>query len=330
MYDKKPATQVNSLKDYYAILQLPFEAKEEQIKIAYFKMNEKHSPDAPQEGLSKEELDDRARSFRDVQEAYQVLSNPEKRRQYDKTVIQRQKQSGDVRAIWAKLSSTHSHQAMTNTIPVEAAPKPSMMQAQAYEVQAEITLREAVKGTRYSITIGDPTPCEDCAEMKPLNRMQCLTCRGVGHFVVSREEEVILPAGLQDGTEIRKAELGKYDLRAQRNGDLVVKIKIKEHPQLTLIGKDIQCTVPLTIYEAMLGSEIEIPTATGRVVMKTQPLTHPGRVYRLKGLGLADGDQLVKIEVVIPQKISAEEVTMFKKMRDMHKDLAPRSNMFDR
>ena len=89
-------------------------------------------------------------------------------------------------------------------------------------------------------------------------------------------------------------------------------------------GKNITCTLPVSLYEAVLGAEIEIPTATGKVVMKLQPLTQPGRVYRLKGLGIADGDQLVTVEVNMPQTLTKEQVQLFQKIKEASNDANPR------
>ncbi len=100
-----------------------------------------------------------------------------------------------------------------------------------------------------------------------------------------------------------------------KNSDLVVKINIADHPSLKIEGKNITCTVAVSLYEAVLGTEIEVPTATGKVLMKLHPLTPPGKVYRLRGLGLAGGDQLVSIEVTMPQKLTKEQIQLFYKIK---------------
>jgi len=79
---------------------------------------------------------------------------------------------------------------------------------------------------------------------------------------------------------------------------------------------------------SVLGSEIEVPCATGKVVMKIQPLTQSGRVYRLKGLGLAGADQLVTIDVQIPQVLSSEEVSLYRKLKELSREPSPRESMF--
>jgi DnaJ-class molecular chaperone len=195
-------------------------------------------------------------------------------------------------------------------------------------MELDVTLKEAVKGCHRQLTVTDPKACEECVNLKPVNRMQCQTCRGVGYFNVDRRVELDLPKGLYDDMEIRKTGLGKWDIRANANGDLVIKIKLRQHPVLGVLGRDITVNVPVTLYEAMLGAEIEVPTATGRVVMNIKPLTQPGRVYRLKGLGLGGADQLITIDVIIPDKLTAEEVQLFQKLRQMSKEPNPRKSLF--
>ncbi len=325
MNEEKSKPKTNTHKDYYAILKVRSDYSTEQIEDAYYKLYEKYGPNAPLDGKSAEEVESSLKMYQEITDAFEVLSNQLKREEYDRQMERRKQQSGDVRALWSKVTSFGS--SGSNSSAGETESKQPKIQALAYEVQAEITLKEAIKGTKFSFTIADPTPCEDCAGLKPVNRMQCPTCRGLGYFNVDREEELTLPPNMFEGMEIRKPELGRYDLRAQHNGDLIIKIRIKPHPSLTILGNDLLCNVPLSLYEAILGAEIQIPTATGKGFLKVQPLTQPGRIYRLKGLGLGGGDQLVKIEVVLPQKLSGEEVALFKKLRESYKEPNPRELM---
>jgi molecular chaperone DnaJ len=260
------------------------------------------------------------RIFKDVSDAYQVLSNPAKRKDYDRNLAINKQQAGDVRALWNKVTSFAPN--------ADSEGKQAQIQALSLEISTDVTMKEAVKGGKRVFDISDPTPCEECADMKPVTRMQCSTCRGLGYFNVDRKEEVDLPPGMYDGMEIRKPEVGRYDLRAGRYGDLVIKVAVRQHPYLSLSGKDVTCTAPVNVYEALLGAEIEVPTTTGKVMMKIQPLTQPGRVYRLKGLGLAGADQLVTIEVVLPQSLSTEELAHYRKLRELYKEPNPREKRF--
>jgi molecular chaperone DnaJ len=331
MEEEKTKTKNLAAKDLYLVLKVRPDATIDQIEEAYVHCYDEFGPNAQVDDKSVEELDVMYKTFQECADAYEVLSDPRRREEYDKNYQnhhskrQAQATTGEKKALWSKVTSPFTGAGNTTVEPEGKGPR---IQALAYEVTADISLREAMKGTKFSFTISDPTPCEDCAGMKPVNRMQCATCRGLGYFNVDREEEIDLPPNVYDGMEIRKNELGRYDLRAQRNGDLIIKIKVREHPHLAFVGNDLQTNVPVSIYEAMLGAEIEVPTATGKVVMKIQPLTQPGRIYRLKGLGLAGGDQLVKIEIVLPQKLSGEEVGMYKKLRDLYKEPNPRKDLY--
>ncbi|MBX9671612.1 MAG: hypothetical protein K2X93_28745, partial [Candidatus Obscuribacterales bacterium] len=269
--------------------------------------------------------DHQARAFKDIKDAYEVLMNPAARKEYDKNsdVF---RQTSDVRALWGKV--TKDKKAVID------AQKPKeehvQIQAQALEMEIEVSLKEAVKGTRKQIIITDPTPCEHCAEKKPLERMQCDFCRGLGYFNVDRTADFEFPPGLYNGLEIRKQGQGRWDLRAAKYGDLIFKIKLRDHPVLKVIGKEIKLVVPVTIYEAMLGADIQIPTSTGKVSMKIHPLTQQGRMYRLKGLGLAGADMIVIVDVVIPKKLSGEEVKLYRRLQELSMEPNPRNPMYEK
>src|SRR5262249_15598568 len=149
------------------------------------------------------------------------------------------------------------------------------------------------------IRLSDPRPCNSCANQRAGSKVQCPTCHGLGYTKVERIEDIDLPGGMYDNMVMTLPERGRFDLRANKNGDLMIKVKLMRHPLLNVLGMDVTITVPVTVYEAVLGAELDVPCATGKVTMKIQPLTQPGRVYRLKGMGLAGADQLVTIEVVI-------------------------------
>jgi curved DNA-binding protein len=310
-------------KDYYYVLGVSPNATTEEIYEAYLTLQDKVGPHSDAANLDPE---NQQRAWRDISTAYQTLSDAQKRRDYDKnSAVFRQ--TSDVRSLWNKVTSGVQNvvaQAQTQEIKAVA----GKIQAQSLEMEMEVSLKEAVKGCRRQISIHDPKACEECVNLKPVNRMQCTTCRGVGYFTQERLVDIDLPRGLYDDLEIRKSGQGKWDLRANAYGDLILKVKLRKHPVLGVLGRDITINVPITLYEALLGAEIEIPTATGRVVMKIQPLTQPGRVYRLKGLGLAGADQLVTVDVIIPQQISADEIKLFQKLRELSKEPNPREHLF--
>lgn len=302
-----------SYKDFYYILGVSQDATNQEIQDAYHDLYEKYGPHVTMSGQDPDML---LKTFKDLSEAYEVLMDPERRKDYDKNCAPHL-QKGDLRALWNKFAG------VPQAKDEKGKPKPIDT-----EMELEVTLREAVKGGKKQLTFEEPKPCESCAGLKPLQRMQCPNCRGLGYAASERTEEIELPTGMFERMVLRKQDLGKFDLPAGKRGDLVLRIKIKQHPFLNVLGRDITCTVPITVYEAVLGAEVEVPTATGKVHMKVQPRTQAGRVYRLKGLGLAGADQLVTVEVVTPQQLSDEEVAMYRKLQDLSKDPNPRESLY--
>lgn len=314
--DEQAKAKTQSHKDFYYILGVRPDATSREIQEAYETLYDKFGPHVNVHGMDADLM---IKTFKDICDAYEVLMDPVRRKEYDGKTSQMRQSMGDLRALWTKAT----------TQPSETGSYPKVS-ALAVEMECEITLKEAIKGCVKQFRLSDPRPCEECQQQKAANRMQCPNCRGLGYFNVERVDDIELPPGMYDGLEIRRPDAGRYDLRAGRPGDLIIKIRLLPHPFLGVLGRDITCTVPVTIYEAMLGAEIDIPTATGKAVMKIQPLTHAGRVYRLKGLGLAGADQLVTVDVVFPQKLSGEEIAMFKKLKEISKDPNPRDAMFSR
>ncbi len=309
-------------KDYYYILGIKPNATSTEIQDAYNDLYEKFGPHIAAHSV---DADVQARNFKDICDAYEVLMNPQKRKEYDKN-SEVFRQTSDVRALWGKVTKDKKAVVEASKPKVEEV----QIQAQALEMEFEVTLKEAMKGARKQIIITDPTPCDRCADKKPLERMQCDGCRGLGYFNVDRTVEIDLPMGMCNGMELRKHGQGRWDLRAGKYGDLIIKIKLKEHPFLKVIGKEIKCILPVTIYEAMLGADVQIPTATGKVSMKIQPLTQQGRMYRLKGLGLAGADMIVIIDVVIPKKLSGEEVKLYKHLQEISQEPNPRQAIYEK
>jgi len=171
-------------------------------------------------------------------------------------------------------------------------------------VESEITLYEASRGASRVLTVKDPALCPQCVNIKPGSHRQCAECGGLGYVHIYRQVEIELPAGLFAGKEVCYPGLGRYNLCAEKHSDLIVKIKICKHPYLELIDKNITCTLVVSFAEAILGKTISVPTAAGKTTVKLHPLTTSGKIYRLKGKGLAGGDQLISIEVSPWQKLS--------------------------
>lgn len=300
-------------KDYYHALGVNREATTEEIHEAY---QEQYAKLGSQVNVSGQDPDAAVKAYRDLTEAYEVLMDPQRRQEYDQVDLP-QMEKTHLRALWGKLTGTDPNKESQG----KGAPEDLFM-------DGEITLRDAIKGTHRQFRVDEQLPCKACVTMKPVQRTQCPQCRGAGNVYNSRQENVDIPAGQYDKAQIRIPGSGKFDARTSRRGDLVIVIKIRQHQFFTVIGRDITCTVPITVIEAMLGGEIEIPTATGKVFMKIQPLTQSGRVYRLKGMGLAGADLLATMDVVIPAQISVDELELYRKLKTVSTSKNPRDEIF--
>jgi curved DNA-binding protein len=283
-------------KDYYYILGLTPKATSAQIQAAYEQLYDRFGPHVSVSGNDPEMM---IKTYRSICEAYEVLIDPVKRQDYDKQAGSHL-QKGDLRGLWGKTTTS--------------ADPTSSHSIEDTRMDIEVTLREAIKGALRQIRIEEQLPCQHCISLKPVQRLKCEQCRGVGFTRNARLENIDLPPGLYHGKEVRIANKGKFDQRGNRYADLVLPITVKQHSFFNVSDRDLCCTVPITILEAVLGGEIQVPTATGKVIMKIQPLTQNGKQYRLKGMGLGGGDLLVSVQVVVPNQISVEEVELFRKL----------------
>ncbi len=302
-------------KDYYYILGVAPDATQAQIQAAYQELYDKFGPHVT---VKEQDPEAMAKAYKDIEEAWEVLQNPARRQEYDNANLPLLQKS-HLRSLWGKIAGVK-----TGEVPKTKDDIPDT------RLQIEITLKEAIKGGKKIIKIEDWNPCQNCASKKPVDRLKCISCHGKGQVRTDRSEELLLNPGSYEKRELRIQGRGRYDARCKRNADLVVEIQIEQHPYFTVNGKDVSCTVPVTLYEAILGAEIEAPTPTGKVVMKIQPLTQRGRVYRLKGLGLGGGDLLLSIEVMIPQQLHADEVELFRRLAVVSSQANPRLELFAR
>jgi DnaJ-class molecular chaperone len=305
----------STYKDYYYILGVSPEATTAEIHSAFQELYDRFGPHVNMNGQDAASM---LKAYKDITEAWETLSDPSRRAAYDQA-NQPHLQKTQLRQLWGNMRGGTSGEG-------EAV----VANADDTCVEVEVTLREAIKGTICKVRIDENLPCKHCIGMKPVERIKCQYCRGSGQRHQARMEEVQLQPGIYDRQMVKVAGLGKFDQRVAKNGDLVITLKLRQHQYFNVMGRDITCTVPVTFLEAILGGEIEVPTPTGKVVMKIQPLTQSGRVYRLKGMGLAGADLLATIEVVVPKQISAEEVELFRKLKTVSTTPNPREELLKR
>jgi DnaJ-class molecular chaperone len=339
-------------RDYYKILGVDRKADDKTIKSAYRKLARKYHPDVAK---GKDSTD----KFKEIAEAYEVLSDPEKRRRYDTLGPDWQRyaqgpQSGGpdggfrvehfgdggdfsdfFRTIFGDLGGagggwqTGARRGRGPGFRVEDlfGDTPRGGRARGSDVQAavEISLEEAFSGARKSFTLESQEPCATCRGAGNVSGKSCETCGGSGWTRSQRQLDVRIPAGVRTGQRVRVAGEGEGGGSGAR-GDLYLEVTVAPHPQFERKGEDIHLELPLTAPEAALGASVEVPTLKGKVSMKIPPATSSGRTFRLRGYGMPKpkgggaGDELVKVKVVLPSSLTDAEIELYQKLKALRTD----------
>jgi len=315
---------MRGFKDYYAILGVPRNATEKEIKAAYRKLARQYHPDVNPGDKAAEE------KFKEINEAYQVLSDPEKRAAYDRygeqwQAYQRMREQygeGFDGAHWGT-EMPFGFESFAEFIEqllrggtrmnIRAVPRD-------IEHTLEITLDEAIRGTTKTIRLNTEEVCSRCGGtgVQPERRRSCSSCGGRGRRrfgmlgveipcdecdgtgqvgapcancggsgVVQRTRQltVTIPPGVAEGQRLRLAGEGLPGSDGQR-GDLYLRIKIAPDPRFERQGNDLYTDVDVDYLIAALGGEVSVPTPTGTVKMKIPPGTQSGTRFRLAGKGI--------------------------------------------
>lgn len=318
-------------KDYYAVLGVSESASPEEIKKAYRKLARKYHPD-----VSKE--DDADARFKDVGEAYEVLKDPEKRAEYDQ-----------LRKYGARGDGSFE-------------PPPGWQSASGFggggyteadARQFSDFFEEVFGGGRRAGGFGGAgfggfrqnmrSRGEDAHARLALFLEEAYHgCEKQVQFTTHEVDEhgriiarprtlkVKIPAGMRDGQHIRLKGQGSPGMGGGENGDLFIEVELAPHPLFTVEGRDLLLTVPVSPWEAALGASVTVPTVGGKVNLKIPKGSNSGRKLRLKGKGLPGkhpGDQIVVLQVVMPEQHSAEAEKLYQQLAEAEKHFNPRSKL---
>jgi len=317
-------------KDYYNILGVSREANEREIKQAYRRLARKYHPDVNPGDKSAEE------KFKQINEAYEVLSDKENREKYDQFGDQWQyadqfAQAGRQQAPFWNFSQSGGAQRFhfedgldslfgdlfgSGTGSRRARPR----RGQNIDYPVEVTLEEAYHGTKRTIALQSDRPCTGCQGTGRIQNMPCSACRGSGVVSDVKRLEVKIPPGVKNGSRVRVAGKGQQGYAGGASGDLYLVVSVKPHQRFERRDDDLygEVAVPLTI--AALGGEVQVPTLKGKVTLRIPPETQNGRAFRLAGQGMPHlgnssyGDLLAKVNVVLPTKLSEEEKKLFERL----------------
>jgi len=324
-------------KDYYEVLGVKRDVTADQIRQAYRKLARKHHPDVnPGDRVAEEK-------FKDINEAYEVLSDPEKRKRYDQLGPNWKDGAeftpppgwGRVNVQFDDLGNIFGGGGFSDFFETlfggpKSAPQGEHRRGssrsrpdrgQDAEAEMEITLEDAHKGGRHRITLQGSRSCPACGGTGATGGAVCTTCGGAGYTSSPKTIDVNIPAAAREGSVIKLKHQGQPGMKGGESGDLYIKLKIKPHSIFTVAGDDITAEVPVAPSEAILGTSIEVPTIEGKAEVKIPAGAQGGQRLRLRGQGLnkrsgGRGDQYVKLKIVVPSHPTDREKQLYKELSE--------------
>jgi len=349
-----------SKRDYYEVLGVDKNADANDIKRAYRKLAMKYHPDRNPDDKSS------ADKFRETTEAYEVLSDADKRSRYDQ--YGHAGVDGQMGGFGAGgFQNSHAYrdfgdlfgEAFGNMFGGGGGQQVERGSDLRYDLS--LSLEEAATGKEVELKIPKhahcdtcdgsgarpgthPVPCNTCGGHGQVQMQQgffavrrtCPTCHGVGKKIespcvscggtgrkrVTKNLKIKIPAGVYEGAQVRVSNEGEVGEHGGPAGDLYVVVSLKKHAIFKRDGADLHCDMPVTFPQAVLGTEIDAPTLTGKIKIRIPAGTEGGRVFRLRGHGVPDvrthqaGDLYVRVNIAVPKKLSEVQKELLKKFAE--------------
>ena len=324
-------------KDYYQVLGVPRTASEEEIKRSFRKLARQYHPDVAKTKKGAEE------KFKEINEAYEVLSDPAKRKKYDE-LGPNWKQGAEFRPPpgWqegAPFSRTQRGRSgdfefefggttgfsdffeqLFGSRRRNGVPRGSpfggggSFEERGGDAEGDImvTLEEAVRGSVRAVSLRRSVPCENCGGSGVKGRGACPVCGGRGQVMREETLQVKIPAGVTQGQRLRVPGRGEPGGQGGAAGDLYLNVHLAKHPDFAVDDHNLVHETDLAPWEAVLGAHISVPTMDGPIKIKIPPGTQNGQKLRLRGHGLPQrsggkGDLIVVARIELPAQISEEE-----------------------
>ena len=317
--------------DYYAILGVSKKADEKEIKTAYRKLARKYHPDVNPNNAEAEA------KFKEIGEAYDVLSDPEKRKMYDAYGSQwenvqagrggggggyspggRTSGGGGFETIFEEIFQNFGGggMGMNRGIP-----------PQDLEKSVDVTLQEIDEGTKRTLSYRTEDACKHCRGTGYVllktgrEKSACPDCHGSGVIPNHRKVEVKIPAGIQDGKKLRVPGRGITGSNG-KSGDLYVIIREVADSKFKRKGDDLEVEVPINYLDAAIGGSTKVPTLRSSVDLRIPAGSQSGQLMRLKGQGLAKlgggrGDLHVRLKITVPKTLDPKEKHLLEQIRDI-------------
>jgi molecular chaperone DnaJ len=344
-------------RDYYEVLGIDRNATDEEIKRAFRKLAFKYHPDHNHD-------DEAGERFKEINEAYEVLSDSDKRAAYDRFG------HGGAEGLFGQGFEGFDFGGFGDIFDAffggaATATRQAPQRGADLSYGITIAFEEAALGCEKEITIArtencslcqgvgskpgsQPSRCPNCNGTGQVHRVQqslfgrftnittchqcrgegriitqpCPQCRGTGKEKHKRNISVNIPAGVDNGSQIRLRGEGDAGTRGGSPGNLYITLSVEEHEFFTRYNDDILYDLPINIVQATLGTEVEVPTLGGKTKLKIPAGSQTGQVFRLKGQGITHlhgngrGDQLVTLFVVTPDSLSEKQRQLFRELGD--------------
>jgi molecular chaperone DnaJ len=329
-------------KDYYKTLGISRTATEKEIKAAYRRLARQYHPDVNPGSKSSEE------KFKEMNEAHEVLSDPEKRKKYD--------QYGDKWQYADQYAQATREQSAAGGWNFNQEPGGAQSynfeegnldsifgdilggrtgsgfkrrttrarRGEDIEYPIDVTLEEAYSGTLRNISMQSEAACTACRGTGRIQNLPCSVCRGAGAAPQVKRLEVKIPAGVNSGSRVRIAGKGQPGQSGAVAGDLYLVISVQPHSLFERKEDDLYVDIPVPLTTAILGGEVQVPTLKGtKLALRIPPETQNERLFRLTGQGMPHlgdtvrGDLLAAVKVLLPSELSAQEKELFKKLKEL-------------
>ncbi|TKS61615.1 MAG: hypothetical protein EWM72_00363 [Nitrospira sp.] len=330
-------------RDYYQVLGISRIASADDIKKAYRRLARQVHPDL-HSGAKKTEME---KKFKELNEAHEVLSDPDKRKKYDQygaeweqaEAFEKARQQAGARSYaGGEASGAFGGEAFSDIFENlfggrgrSGAPRGFASQGEDLETEAELTLREVLTGVTKRVSLREPVTCVTCQGRRTIRGRQCQACLGSGSVLESKTIEVKIPAGVQDGTRVRVSGKGQPGMNGGKRGDLYLHVTITPDRVFQRHGSDLHVILPVWPWEAVLGAEVMAPTLGESVRVKIPPGSQAGGRLRLKGKGLptasgSHGDLFLILQIAMPSSLSEDERKLYEDLKRLrHQD--PRADL---
>lgn len=327
-------------KDLYKILNINFDASLEEIKLSYRKLVRIYHPDVAGKNAD-------SAKFKEIQEAYEILTNEQERKKYDvlhgyyqeKLKKDFEKKANTERnnkyEEYIKKAKTNANksesfsksinEALDNLFHSTKKEIKQPVNGKDITLDISISFLESINGTNRKVNILHTQPCPNCEGRLFINGSQCTMCKGTGQLSIQKKINVKIPKGVIQGSKVRVKKEGNKGLNGGKDGDLYLIVNIEKNSYYEIDGLNILCNLPITPFEAVFGTEVPINIFNEKIIVKIPPMTSSGQKLRLSAQGLENksktkkGDIIITVLIKLPEKLTEEEKTLYSKLKEISK-----------